>query len=200
VNAHLGKLAIGAAAICLAVAGIALARGGGRHAPAPAATRPAAFNWVRPSPLPAGWSAQRLPGWPARLPAPAGWRPAAGDPGTRTMILRDGSGRITGYLNATPRQGAETLRNWRRFRVEHNRDEEERGVTLEAAASGLRFRSGTGSCVIDSYHTTSGSRYRELACIVAGSNATTVIVGAAPPSHWAEQAPTIQRAINSFTT
>lgn len=199
-NAHPGKLAMVVAATCLAVAGIALARGAGSQGPSSRAARPSAFRWVRPSPLPAGWSAQRLPGWPARLPAPAGWRPVPGDPGTRTVILRGRAGRIAGYLNATPQQGAETPRNWRRFRVEHNRDEEEREVTLDSSAAGLPFRGGSGSCVLDSYRTTSGSRYRELACIVAGRRATTVIVGAAPPSRWAEQAPTIRRAIDSFTT
>jgi hypothetical protein len=200
VNVDLGKLATGIAVICLAAAAVALAAGGAGQGPPPAASRPLAFRWVQPSPLPAGWSAQRLPGSPARLPAPAGWRPAVTDPGTRTTILRDGSGRIAGYLNATPRQGGETLQNWHRFRIEHNRDEEERDVTLEAAASGLRFRTGSGSCVIDSYRTTSGSRYRELACIVQGRSAATVIVGAAPPSRWAGEAPTLRRAVDSFTT
>lgn len=198
-NAHPGKIAIVAAAVCVAVVGVALARDRAGKAPS-GSNRPTAFRWVRPSRLPAGWSAQRLPGWPARLPAPAGWRPASGDPGTRTMILRDRSGRIAGYLNATPRQGGETPGDWRRFRVHHNREEEERAVTLEASASGLRFRTGHGSCVIDSYGTSSGARYRELACIVAGRSATTVIVGAAPPSRWAEEAPAIRRAIDSFTT
>jgi hypothetical protein len=54
--------------------------------------------------------------------------------------------------------------------------------------------------VLDSYRTESGHRYREIACIVAGRSATTVIVGAAPPARWAHEAPTIERAIEDFTT
>jgi hypothetical protein len=105
-----------------------------------------------------------------------------------------------GYLNATPRQGTETAANWSDFRVGHNRDEGDRDVRLLAAAAGLRFRSGSGSCVIDSYRTETGNPYREIACIVSGRSATTVIVASAPPSRWAEEAPMIERAINGFTT
>jgi hypothetical protein len=115
-------------------------------------------------------------------------------------VLRTRSGRIAGYLNATPRQGTESLRNWAEFRVDHNRDEGDRQVRLLADATGLRFRSATGSCVLDSYRTESGHRYRELACIVSGRSATTVIVGAAPPDRWDAEAPTLEQAIDSFTT
>jgi hypothetical protein len=48
--------------------------------------------------------------------------------------------------------------------------------------------------------TTSGHRYREIACIVAGRSRTTVIVGAAPPRMWGAERPAIERAIDSFTT
>lgn len=198
-NARRGKIAT-TMAVAASLATAALVTGGGGGAPAPAAIHAAAFDWVHPSVLPAGWSAQRLPGSPARLPAPSGWHSSRTDPGTRTMILSGPSGEIAGYLNATPRQGEETPANWSSFRVEHNEEEEELDVTLEAAASGLRFSTGTGSCVVDSYRTTSGHRYREVACIVAGHAATTVIVGAAPPSRWRAEEPTIRRAINSFTT
>jgi len=116
------------------------------------------------------------------------------------MVSRGPSGRIVGYLNATPRQGPESAANWSDFRVDHNREEGDRDVRLLAASAGLRFRSATGSCVIDSYLTTSGNRFREIACIVSGRSATTVIVGAAPPSHWAVEAPMLERAVSSFTT
>jgi hypothetical protein len=130
---------------------------------------------------------------------PPGWRSTDGDPGTRTAISRGPSGRIAGYLNATPRQGAETAANWSAFRVAHNRDEGDRDVRLQAAATGLRFRGASGSCVLDSYRTESGARYREMACIVSGRS-TTVIVAAAPPQRWPAEAPTIERAIADFTT
>jgi hypothetical protein len=116
------------------------------------------------------------------------------------MVLRSASGQIVGYLNATPREGSETTRNWSTFRVEHNREEGDVDVRRLAFGSGLRFRSGVGSCVIDSYATSSGRRYREIACLVAGSSQATVIVAAASPSQWAQLAPLLERAISSFTT
>jgi hypothetical protein len=54
--------------------------------------------------------------------------------------------------------------------------------------------------VIDSYLTTSGNRYREIACLVAGRSSTTVIVAAAPPSPWHAERPLLQRAVDAFTT
>jgi hypothetical protein len=190
--------------LAAAVAGATGGRGPGaigrRDPSRPMMLHASAFAWLRPGVAPAGWSAWRLPSSPARLPAPRGWRHEHGDAGTRTEVLRTRSGRIAGYLNATPRQGAESLRNWTDFRVAHNREEGDREVRLLAGATGLRFRSATGSCVLDSYRTESGHRYREVACIVAGRSATTVIVGAAPPDRWNAEAPTIQQAIDSFTT
>jgi hypothetical protein len=187
---------IAATAAALAVAGSAVGISGALGG----SEAPSSFSWVRPAVAPPGWSALRLPGSPARLPMPPGWRREDGDAGTRTAALRSSTGAIAGYLNATPRQGSESAAGWSEFRIEHNRDEGEREVRLLAGASDLRFRSATGSCVLDSYLTESGNRYRELACIVAGRTATTVIVGAAPPRRWAAEAPTIEQAIDSFVT
>jgi hypothetical protein len=108
-------------------------------------------------------------------------------------------GVFRGYLNATPRSGAETLGNWRRFRVRHVAEEGARDVRLEASATDLRFRAGHGSCVIDSY-STERARFREVACIVAGSRSTAVIVAAAPVTGWVVQAPMLERAVASFAT
>jgi hypothetical protein len=159
-----------------------------------------AFAWLQPGRPAPGWTTVRLPDSPARLSAPPGWRAAKGDAGTATMVSRGASGRIVGYLNATPRQGRESVADWSRFRVAHNREEGDRDDRLMAAATGLGFRTGTGACVIDAYRTTTGNRFREIACIVAGRSATTVIVAAAPPSRWAAEAPPLERAISNFTT
>ncbi|HEY7256984.1 MAG TPA: hypothetical protein VH476_09915 [Solirubrobacterales bacterium] len=195
---------IAASAAVLAVVGSVVTLAGairGSGDPSiPATFHPRTFSWLQPGATPRGWSASRLPGSPARLPVPPGWRGEAGDPGTRTEALRTPSGEFAGYLNATPRQGSESAGNWSEFRLDHNVDEGDREVRLLAGATDLRFRSGAGSCVLDSYLTDSGNRYREVACIVSGPAATTVIVGAAAPHHWAAEAPTIEQAINSFTT
>jgi hypothetical protein len=200
VNAHRTKIAtVGAAALIVAAA-LAIAKGGHGDAAVPSSIHPSALAWVHPSALPTGWSVKRLPGSPARLPTPASWQSSEGDPGTRTTVLKGPSGEIAGYLNATPRQGVETPANWSAFRVDHNREEGDRKVRLLAAAAGLRFRTATGSCVLDSYTTANDHSYREVACIVAGQSATTVIVAAAPPRRWGAEAPTLERAITSFTT
>jgi len=196
-SAHPRTIALAA---FLALAGIAAFAAAGRGGDKPAQPHPQAFDWLRPASVPGSWSARRLPGSPARLPVPPGWRSARSDPGTRTVISRGPSGEIAGYLNATPRQGEESLASWDSFRVDHNRDEGDRDVDLLAAASGLRFGTGRGSCVLDSYRTETDARYRELACIVAGRAATTVIVAAAPPRQWRAEAPTLRRAIAAFTT
>jgi hypothetical protein len=109
-------------------------------------------------------------------------------------------GRIRGYLNATPRQGQETFANWASFRPDHNRDEGDRHVVTEAAARNLRFRTGNGTCVIDHYATTSSAHYREIACLVHGSRADTVVVGAALPGDWAQLGPQVERSIAGFAT
>jgi hypothetical protein len=105
--------------------------------------------------------------------------------------------RIDGYLNATQKQGTETLANWSRFRPAHNRREGDRSVRVLAASSHLTFRSGRGSCVIDDY-TTSKANYREIACLVSGPRASAVVVAAAPTALWNHQAATLKPAVSSF--
>jgi hypothetical protein len=194
-------LAIPTALIALlTIVAVALAAGGGTYSKPHVARRPAAFAWLHPAVVPADWTTVRLPGSAARISAPASWEAASSDAGTKTLVSRGPSGQIVGYLNATPRQGDENAANWASFRVAHNRGEGDREVRRLAFARDLHFRSATGSCVIDSYMTSSGNRYREIACLVAGRSSTTVIVAAAPPSRWHSERSLLQRAVNAFTT
>jgi hypothetical protein len=159
-----------------------------------------AFRWLQPRPAPPGWKLARLPSGAATFAYPRTWRPIRTDPGTASVALLGDGRSIRGYLNATPRQGAETLANWPSFRVHHLReDDSSKDVRLIASARGLRFRSGRGSCVIDSYRT-SRTRYREIACLVAGAHTSSVVVGAAPAKTWAQQAETIELALASLRT
>jgi hypothetical protein len=158
-----------------------------------------AFRWLHPRPPPRGWKLARLPSGAATFAYPKTWRPIRTDPGTASVALIGHARSIRGYLNATPRQGRETLANWPSFRIQHLREDETTDVRLIASAHGLRFRSGRGSCVIDSYRT-SRTRYREIACLVAGARTSSVLVGAAPSKTWAQQAETIERAIASLRT
>jgi len=134
------------------------------------------------------------------MPYPPLWHPATSDRGTATAVLVDSRERYLGYLNVTPRQATETLRNWASFRTDHNMEEGDRNVRRLAAAGGLQFSTGRGSCIRDSYTTKTGARFIELACLVNGVRASSVIVGAAPPQLWPKMAPVLERAISSFTT
>ena len=173
--------------------------GGAADAGASVDTQAPAFRWLHPRPSPPGWKLARLPSGAATFAYPRTWRPIRTDPGTASVALLGPGRSIRGYLNLTPRQGAETLANWPRFRIEHLGDEGSTDVRLIASAHGLSFRSGHGACVIDSYRT-SRTRYREIACLVAGTRTRSVIVGAAPSSTWAQQAETIERAIAGLRT
>ena len=177
-----------AASVILALASAGCA--GSSHGP---------FAWLRPQANPQGWEVARIPTG-AELPYPPGWRIVPGDRGTATAALLTADGGYVGYLNVTPRQGRESLSGWASFRIAHNADEGNTGVKALAAATGLRFRTGHGSCVKDSYTTRSSAHYIEIACLVAGSRASTVIVGAAPPTAWPRTSGMIERAISAFRT
>jgi hypothetical protein len=159
--------------------------------------RARAFAWVRPETQPRDWKVAATRSG-ATLAYPPGWREIQTDPGTASAAPAGVHGVFTGYLNATPRSGDETLANWSRFRVAHIGAEGARRVRLEAAATGLYFRSAVGSCVIDSY-STSKARFREIACIIAGAHAATVVVAAAPVAAWAQKVALLERAVASFT-
>ena len=159
----------------------------------------AGLSWLEPQPPPAGWRLAQIPSG-AAMSYPTSWRLQHGDAGTATAALRSPSGAFLGYLNITPRQGPEKLSGWAAFRLHHNHEEGDLNVKELASATGLRFRTGRGSCVEDLYGTKTHAHYIEVACIVAGTRATTVIVGAAPPSAWSQQAPVIERAIEGLVT
>jgi len=184
---------IAAAVVVVAVALIVGVTGGGGHAGHRRA--PAPFAWLHPTVPPADWKAARIPDG-ATLSYPPGWRPVETDPGTASVALLSGD-RFDGFLNATPKGGAETAANWSRFRPDHNRGEGNRHVRLLASAQDLPFRSGRGSCVIDTY-ATSKATFREIACLVTGPDSTAVVVAAAPNADWDDQAATLQRAVSGF--
>jgi hypothetical protein len=186
-RATAGLVALAAAAVVLIV-GVGGGQAGHRPASGP-------FAWLHPAQPPAGWKVARSSG--GALAYPPGWKPIKTDPGTASVALLGQDHRIDGFLNATPKQGKETLANWSRFRPAHNREEGDRNVRVSASARALRFRGGRGSCVIDTY-TTSKANYREIACLVDGRTSSAVIVAAAPVELWNDHAATLRRAVSSF--
>jgi hypothetical protein len=156
----------------------------------------ASFAWLQPQPVPRHWAVVRIASG-SELAYPPGWRIVPGDRGTATAVLLGEEGRYLGYLNVTPRQGAENVATWASFRIAHNADEGDTAVKRIAAATGLRFRAGHGSCVKDSYTTRTGARYVEVACLIAGPRAESVIVGAAPRDSWSSTSTALERAISA---
>jgi hypothetical protein len=186
VTVGLVALAVGAGLLVAAIAG----SGNSTHGRASGS-----FAWLHPATAPAGWRVARTAGG-STFSYPPGWRSIKTDPGTTSVALVRG-GRIEAYLNATPKQGAETLADWSRFRPAHNLGEGDRGVRVAASTDRAPFRSGRGSCVIDTY-TTSKTAYREIACLVSGPRPSAVMVAAAPVELWNHEAASLQRAVSSF--
>lgn len=195
----------------LAVTGLAVAEataaGSGTPATTVAATSAAparsadGFAWFTASSTPLGWRTVDLPGHQAVLSYPPTAQPIHADPGAAAVAMLSPSGSIVTYLNATPQQGDETLVNWPRFRIEHQREDATSSVRLIAATSGLAFQGGRGSCVEDAYTTTVGSHhYREIACLVSGHHGASVVVAATLAADWSRQAPTLEQAVDSYAT
>jgi hypothetical protein len=188
-RAVIGLSAVGVGVVALIIALLAAGGASPRRASDP-------FAWLRPASPPVGWHVARTPDG-AALAYPPGWTAIKTDPGTASVALRGIRGRIDGYLNVTPRQGAETLANWSRFRPQKNRAEGARNVRLLAATSHAQFRSARGSCVVDAY-TTSLTTYQEIACLVSGPGSSEVVVAAAPARLWRERSAALERAVSSF--
>jgi len=158
-----------------------------------------AFPPLRPAAAPARWPHLTLPGGTAVLSYPPALRPLAGDAGTVSAARLSPGGTIGLYLNATPRQGGEHLRNWAAFRLARLRSDDAATARQDAAARGVPFRGGTGSCVIDDYRTRIGRHhYEEIACLVQGRTSATVIIAAAPAARWARARPLLFQAVAAY--
>jgi hypothetical protein len=185
---------IAAATLAAAGAGVAALATSARPGPSPG--RALGFSAQA---APAGWRHLDLGNGTAVLSYPPALRPVPGDAGTVSAALRGPGGAYLLYLNATPRQGAETLRNWATFRVRLLREDGASLAHLDAAATGVTFRGGTGSCVIDDYVTRTGAHhYREIACLARGRGGASVVVGAAPAARWAWARPLLERAVAAY--
>jgi hypothetical protein len=158
-----------------------------------------AFSWLSPTAAPRTWTRATIASGGATLFYPSNWKQIPGDSGTVTAALRDTAGRYLGYLNVTPREGAERLAGWAAFRKARNIDEGDTQLRVLASGEHLRFANATGSCVIDDYRSRVGSHaYREIACIVAGRRFTSVLVAATLLSDWPTLGGVVERAASAF--
>ena len=179
---------------CGAVAGVATACG------AAGSSRPDQHvSLLAARPAPAGWHKVTLPGGGAVLAYPGSMHLVTADAGAVSAARTSSSGRYLLYLNVTPRQGGESLRDWVEFRLDHQREEETPAVRELAAQAAVRFLGGTGTCVTDAYVTkVDAHHFTEIACFVRGRTSATVIVAAAPTADWASAAPVLLRALAGY--
>ena len=113
--------------------------------------------------------------------------------------MLNSAGTYLGYLNVTPRQGAETLQDWAAFRLSHLRDDDAVSVHEDAMVRSVRTAAAVRSCVIDDYVTTVGHHhFHEVACYVTSGSVSSVVVAATPsgdPAHvWTE----LERAVAAY--
>jgi hypothetical protein len=154
----------------------------------------AAANGPRRTTPSRGWNHATISSGAATVAYPSGWEAIPGDAGTLSFATRRGA-LYVGYLNVTPRQGAEQLTGWARFRTHRNAEEGDKQVRALSSSENVPVANGRGSCVVDDYVSRVGSHpYRELACIVAGRHSASVFVGAALRSDWSTLATVVRQA------
>jgi hypothetical protein len=159
----------------------------------------AEFAWFHARPAPDGWHRISLPDGKAVLSYPQSLHALAGDQGTVSEGLTAKSGTALVYLNVTPKQSDETLRNWPEFRVNHLLDDDASAARMTGQATDLKFRGGLGSCVLDGYTTKVGANhYREIACFVRGARGSSVLVAATPAGDWGTYAGLLERAVTAY--
>ena len=184
-------LAVLASVAAIAAAAVTFALSGGSPG--------RAFPALVPAAAPAGWPHLTLTNGTAVLSYPPSLRPVSGDADAVSAAQVSPKGVFRLYLNATPRQGDEQLRGWAAFRLRLLTADDAASARELAAAQGVAFRGGTGSCVIDTYVTRIGAhRYQEIACLVQGQASASVIVAAAPAATWAQASPLLLRAVAAY--
>jgi len=187
------SLVVIAAAATVAIAVVIVAFALPEHSPGPA------FPRLTAAAAPAGWPHVTLPDGTAVLSYPPSLRPIRGDKVAVSVARVSPAGAFQLYLNATPREGPERLQHWAAFRLRLLRSDDAASAQEVAAAEGIRFRGGTGSCVIDRYVTRIGAHhFEELACLVQGRTSASVVVAAAPSAQWDLARPVLLRAVAAY--
>lgn len=195
-TARLACAAVGLSVTVAACGGGAPGSGQGGASSAPGST---GFGWFRAASPPSAWNRLGLPGQRAVLAYPPSLHRMESDPGSVTAGLTAAGDRVLVYLNATPKQGDETLRDWPGFRVAHLREEGQTAIHTDAVSRPLRFDGGDGRCVIDDYRTKAhDNHYREIACFVRAAHGGSVLVAATPSAMWARYGGLLERAVSAY--
>jgi hypothetical protein len=156
------------------------------------------FAWLVPAEAPSGWKQVGLQPRVGVLWYPPSMKALAASPSSVSAAVIDKSGTYHAYLNSTLWTGADDLGGWAAARIGRQR-QVAASVTKVAVSTARSFRGGQGACVIDDYVTRSKSHhYREIACLVKGPSAATVVVAAAPPADWVKMARVLERAVAAY--
>ena len=157
------------------------------------------FPRLHPAAAPSDWRHLTLPNRTAVLSYPPSLRPISGDKVAVSAARLSRHGAFPYYLNATPRQGSEQLAHWPAFRLHLLRSDTAVSARQVAETHGVKFRGGTGSCVIDRYITrVGGHHFQEIACLVVGRTSASVIVAAAPTAAWTQERPLLLQAVAAY--
>jgi hypothetical protein len=157
-----------------------------------------AFEGIEPVEPPSGWLRLMTPAGDAVLTYPPSFRPVRSDPGSVSVAVGAAPHVYVGYLNVTPRQGAEQPHGFSAFRIGRLGDEDT-AVHEIAASENVAFAGAVGSCVNDEYRTRVGdNHYEEITCLVSGQRTQYVIVAAALFADWDRFAPTLRTALAAF--
>ena len=162
-------------------------------------SRPGIFGWLRPSQVPKGWKTVNTASGKATLAYPPPFHQIPGDPGSVSAAVISSAGHYLAYLNVTPRQGDEGLKNWPQFRLNHLSQDDNISVHEVAEVSNIPFNGGSGTCVIDDYVTVvAHNHFREISCFVKGSKGGAVVVATASRPMWVHYASQLEGAVTSF--
>jgi hypothetical protein len=169
------------------------------HLRSASSTTLGSFGWLASPAPPATWARLTVASGVGALSSPPGFRTVDGDPGTLSVALRNSAGTYLGYLNVTPHQGHETLRDWAAFRLSHLLGDDAISVHEDATVQSVRTAAALRSCVIDNYVTTIGHhQFHEVACYVTSGSVGSVVVAATPsgdPAHVWNQ---LERAVAAY--
>jgi hypothetical protein len=157
------------------------------------------FGWLASSTVPATWVRLTIPSALGTLSSPPGFRTVQGDPGTLSVALLGSAGSYLGYLNVTPRQGPENLKDWATFRLTHLKGDDAVSVHEDAMVQSVRTAGAVRSCVIDDYVTTVGHHpFHEVACFVTSGSVGSVVVAATPAGDPAHVMTQLERAVAAY--
>ncbi len=157
------------------------------------------FDWLASTTAPASWARLTVPSGLGTLSSPPGFRTVDGDPGSLSVALLNSTGTYLGYINVTPRQAPETLRNWATFRTTHLLGDDAVSVHEDAMVQSVPTATTVRSCLTDDYVTTVGHhQFHEVACYVMNGPVGSVVVAATAagdPAHvWIQ----LQRAVAAY--